>query len=65
MRVCHPLPADLNAFITSSPANYARKPHRYLPSRLRSRIEAMGGELDIIARFPGGAIKISNLTELG
>ena len=32
---------------------------------LRSHLEAMGGELDIIARFPGGAVKISNFTELG
>ena len=31
---------------------------------LRSHLEAMGGELDIIARFPGGAVKISNFTEL-
>jgi ribosome-binding protein aMBF1 (putative translation factor) len=34
-------------------------------STLRSHIEAMGGELDIIARFPDGAVKISNFTELG
>jgi hypothetical protein len=25
----------------------------------------MGGELDIIARFPDGTVKISNFTELG
>jgi Holliday junction resolvase-like predicted endonuclease len=29
------------------------------------RIEAMGGELDIIARFPDGTVKINNFTELG
>lgn len=34
-------------------------------STLRSHIEAMGGELDIIARFPDGAVKIANFTELG
>jgi hypothetical protein len=34
-------------------------------STLRSHIEAMGGELDIIARFPDGVVKISNFTELG
>ena len=34
-------------------------------STLRSHIEAMGGELDIIARFPDGTVKISNFTELG
>ena len=32
---------------------------------LRSHIEAMGGELDIITRFPDGAVKISNFAELG
>ena len=26
---------------------------------------AMGGELDVIARFPDEAVKINNLTELG
>ena len=31
----------------------------------RSRIEAMGGKLDIIARFPDGTVKISNFAELG
>jgi hypothetical protein len=34
-------------------------------STLRSHIEAMGRELDIIARFPDGAVKISNFVELG
>ncbi len=34
-------------------------------SALRSHIEAMGGELDIIARFPDGTVKISNFVELG
>ena len=32
---------------------------------LCSHIEAMGGELDIIARFPNGTVKVSNFTELG
>lgn len=32
---------------------------------LRRFIEAMGGELDIVARFPDGAVKISNFTEIG
>jgi len=32
---------------------------------LCSHIEAMGGELDIIAGFPDGTVKISNFTELG
>lgn len=31
---------------------------------LRKVIEAMGGELDIIARFPDGQVKINNFSEL-
>jgi hypothetical protein len=34
-------------------------------STLRSHIEAMGGELDIVARFPDGTVKISNFSDLG
>jgi len=34
-------------------------------STLRSTIEAMGGELDIVARFPDGAVKITNFSSLG
>lgn len=33
-------------------------------STLRSHIQAMGGELDIVARFPDGAVKISNFSDL-
>jgi transcriptional regulator with XRE-family HTH domain len=33
-------------------------------SHLRKVIEAMGGELDIIARFPDGEVKIKNFSEL-
>ncbi|MCF8040386.1 MAG: helix-turn-helix domain-containing protein [Desulfohalobiaceae bacterium] len=34
-------------------------------STLRSHIQAMGGELDIIARFPdGSSVKIDNFSEL-
>lgn len=33
-------------------------------STLPSHIEAMGGELEVIARFPDGAVKISNFSEL-
>lgn len=32
---------------------------------LRRFIEAMGGELDIVARFPEGSVKIGNFTEIG
>ena len=34
-------------------------------STLRSHIEAMGGELEIIARFPEGSVKITNFSGLG
>jgi hypothetical protein len=33
-------------------------------STLRNYVTAMGGELDIVARFPEGAIKINQFTEL-
>ena len=33
-------------------------------STLRSHIEAMGGQLEVVARFPDGAVKISNFSEL-
>jgi ribosome-binding protein aMBF1 (putative translation factor) len=33
-------------------------------SHLRKVIEAMGGELDIIARFPDGEVKIDNFSEV-
>jgi hypothetical protein len=29
-------------------------------STLRSHIEAMGGQLEVVARFPDGVVKISN-----
>jgi DNA-binding transcriptional regulator YiaG len=32
---------------------------------LRRFVEAMGGELDIVARFPEGSVKISNFAEIG
>src|ERR1700756_2634900 len=33
-------------------------------STLRSHIEAMGGVLEIIARFPDGAVRIGNFADL-
>ena len=32
---------------------------------LRSHIEAMGGQLEIVARFPDGAVQISNFAFAG
>ena len=34
-------------------------------AQLRSHIRAMGGELEIVARFPDGAVRISNFAEIG
>ena len=31
---------------------------------LRSHIEAMGGELEVVARFPDGNVKISNFSDI-
>lgn len=33
-------------------------------STLRSHIQAMGGELEIVARFPDGEVKITNFEDL-
>lgn len=44
-------------------AKLERRTDMYL-STLRSHIEAMGGELEIIARFPDGAVRISNFADL-
>ena len=33
-------------------------------STLRATIEAMGGSLDIVARFPDGSVKISNFSSI-
>ena len=45
-------------------AKMEKRADMYL-STLRSHIEAMGGELEVIAKFPDGSVKISNFTELG
>lgn len=45
-------------------AKIEKRTDMYL-STLRSHIEAMGGELDVIARFPDGSVKINNFTDLG
>jgi predicted transcriptional regulator len=33
-------------------------------STLRSHIQAMGGELEVIARFPDGDVKIANFSQI-
>ena len=45
-------------------AKMERRTDMYL-STLRSHIEAMGGQLEVVARFPDGAVKISNFSDLG
>lgn len=44
-------------------AKLEKRTDMYL-STLRSHIEAMGGELEVVARFPEGAVKISNFSLL-
>ena len=44
-------------------AKLERRTDMYLSS-LRNHIEAMGGQLDVIARFPDGSVKISNFSNL-
>ncbi|WP_286975135.1 XRE family transcriptional regulator [Pseudomonas sp.] len=33
-------------------------------STLRSHIEAMGGQLEVVARFPDGSVKITNFSDI-
>lgn len=44
-------------------AKLERRTDMYL-STLRSHIEAMGGQLEVVARFPDGAVRISNFSDL-
>lgn len=44
-------------------AKLEKRTDMYL-STLRSHIEAMGGELDIVAKFPDGNVRIKNFTDL-
>ena len=46
-----------------SVAKLERRTDMYI-STLRSHIEAMGGELEVVARFPDGVVKINNFSEL-
>ena len=45
-------------------AKLEKRTDMYL-STLRSHVEAMGGQLEVIARFPDGAVKIGNFSDLG
>ena len=44
-------------------AKMEKRTDMYL-STLRNHIEAMGGELEVVARFPDGAVKIRNFAML-
>ena len=44
-------------------ARLEKRTDMYL-STLRSHIEAMGGRLEVIARFPEGAVKIGNFADI-
>lgn len=44
-------------------AKMERRTDMYI-STLRSHIEAMGGQLEVVARFPDGSVKISNFADL-
>jgi DNA-binding XRE family transcriptional regulator len=48
----------------TSIAKMERRADMYV-SNLRRFIEAMGGQLDIVARFPEGAVRIANFSEIG
>ena len=45
-------------------AKLERRTDMYI-STLRSHIEAMGGQLEIIARFQDGDVKITNFSKIG
>lgn len=53
--------ADVLHVDQASISKLERRADMYI-STLRSHIEAMGGELEIVARFPDGAVKIANFT---
>lgn len=44
-------------------AKLERRTDMYI-STLRSHIEAMGGQLEIVARFPDGSVKINNFADV-
>jgi hypothetical protein len=50
--------------MSGPPVPTLRRTDMYV-STLRKYIEAMGGQLDIIARFPEGAVRIRQFQELG
>ena len=55
--------AELLRVQQPSVAKIEKRTDMYI-STLRSHIEAMGGELEVVARFPDGAVRITNFSEL-
>jgi transcriptional regulator with XRE-family HTH domain len=55
--------AELLKVQQPSIAKMERRTDMYI-STLRNHIEAMGGQLEVIARFPEGAVRISNFADL-
>jgi len=51
------------ACVNTSISRMERRTDMYI-STLRSYIEAMGGQLDIIARFPEGAVQINQFEDI-
>ena len=45
-------------------AKMEKRTDMYL-STLRSHIEAMGGQLEVVARFPDGVVRVTNFANLG
>jgi len=55
--------ADVLHVQQPSIAKMEKRTDMYL-STLRSHIEAMGGQLEIVARFPDGAVRIRNFQDI-
>jgi DNA-binding XRE family transcriptional regulator len=55
--------ADVLRVQQSSIAKMEKRADMYL-STPRSHIEVMGGQLDIVARFPEGSVKINNFADI-
>lgn len=56
--------ADMLQVQQPSIAKLEKRTDMYL-STLRSHIEAMGGQLEVVARFPEGAVRIRNFSDIG
>ena len=62
--------SELRAVMSPAAQQQANKKAKAILSEmplhaLCSHIDALGGEVGMIARFPDGVVKISNVTELG